>query len=173
MALKDIAPWRWGGLQRWADDDRPFESFFREMDTLHREMERLFDDFWKGSGRQSMTSMPWIHGEVMPSIDVTEDDMKFHVQVELPGMDKDDVDITLTGSVLTIRGEKKRDEEQKGRGFFRKERSYGAFTRSLQLPAEVDEKNIRASFEKGVLQIELPKTEEAQKRVTHIDIKAA
>lgn len=173
MALKEMVPRRWGGLRRWADDDRPFESFFQEMNTLHQEMENLFDDFWKGSGRQSLASTPWAHAQVMPHIDVTEDDEAFHVQVELPGMDKDDVDITLASGVLTIRGEKKRDEEEKGKDYFRKERSFGAFRRSLQLPADVDEKDIQASFKKGVLHIRLPKTEEAQKHVTHIDIKAA
>ena len=179
MTLKEMVPWRWGGLRRWDDEDRPFESFFREMDSLHKEMDRLFEDFWKGSGRHSMTTpwhsttAPWAHGEIMPRIDETEDDKAFHIQVELPGMDKDDVDITLSNGVLTIRGEKKREDEEKGKDFYRKERSYGAFRRSLPVPAEVDDSKIDASFRKGVLYIELPKSEEARKKVTHIDVKAA
>lgn len=180
MTLKEMVPWRWGGLRRWDDEDRPVETFFREMDTLHKEMDRLFEDFWKGSGRHSMmsppwqsTMTPWAHSEVMPHIDETEDEKSFHIQVELPGMDKDDVDITLSNGVLTIRGEKKREDEEKGKDFYRKERSFGAFRRSLPIPAEVDESKIDASFKKGVLNIELPKTEEARKNITHIDIKAA
>jgi HSP20 family protein len=181
MALKEMVPWRWGGLRRWGDEDRPFESFFREMDTLHQQMERVFDDFWKGSEHRLMTATPWhwpmttpwAHSEVMPRIDETEDEKAFHVQVELPGMDKDDVEITLANGVLTIRGEKKREEEEKGKDFFRKERTFGAFRRSIPIPAEVDERGIEASFRKGVLNIELPKSEEAIKKVTHIDIKAA
>jgi HSP20 family protein len=82
-------------------------------------------------------------------------------------------DITLSNGVLTVRGEKKREEEDKGKDFYRKERSFGAFRRSLPIPAEVDESKIDASFSKGVLCIELPKTEEARKKVTHIDVKAA
>jgi HSP20 family protein len=174
-----MVPWRWGGLRRWDDEDRPFESFFREMDSLHKEMDRLFEDFWKGSGRHVMTApwqstmTPWSHGEVMPHVDETEDEKAFHIEVELPGMDKDDVDITLANGMLTIRGEKKREEEEKGKDFYRKERSFGAFRRSLPIPADVDESKIDASFKKGVLYIELPKSEEARKKVTHIDVKAA
>lgn len=179
MTLKEMVPWRWGGLRRWDDEDRPFESFFREMDSLHKEMDRLFEDFWKGSGRHAMTApwqstlAQWSRGEVMPRVDETEDEKAFHIEVELPGMDRDDVDITLSNGLLTIRGEKKREEEEKGKDFYRKERSFGAFRRSLPIPADVDESKIDASFKKGVLYIELPKTEEARKKVTHIDVKAA
>ena len=181
MTLKEIVPWRWGGLRRWDDEDRPFESFLKEMDSLHRDMDRLFEDFWKGSGRlsmmttpwQPMTRSPWEHSEVMPRIDETEDEKAFHIRVELPGMDQDDVDITLSNNVLTIRGEKKREEEEKGKDFYRKERSFGTFRRSLPVPSEVDEKGIEASFKKGILYVELPKTEAARKKVTHIDVKAA
>ncbi len=181
MTLKEMVPWRWGGLRRWDDEDRPFESFFREMDSLHKEMDRLFDDFWKGSQRHSMLTgpwhstmaTPWAHTEVMPRVDETEDEKAFHIQVELPGMDREDVDITLANGMLTIRGEKKREDEEKGKDYYRKERSFGAFRRTLPIPAEVNEAGIEASFKKGVLFIELPKTEEARKKVTHIDVKAA
>ena len=96
MTLKEMVPWRWGGLRRWDDEDRPFESFLREMDQLHKDMDRLFDDFWKGSTRlsslttpwQPMSSTPWAHSEVMPRLDETEDEKGFHVRVELPGMDQ-------------------------------------------------------------------------------------
>jgi HSP20 family protein len=180
MTLKEMVPWRWGGLRRWDDEERPFESFFREMDSLHKEMDRLFEDFWKGSGRHSMMTTPWqsmltpwSRTEVMPRVDETEDEKAFHIQVELPGMDKEDVDITLSNGMLMIRGEKKREDEEKGKDFYRKERSFGSFRRTLPIPAEVNEQAIEASFKKGVLYIELPKSEEARKKVTHIDVKAA
>jgi len=181
MTLKEMVPWRWGGLRRWDDDDRPFESFLREMDSLHKDMDRLFEDFWKGSGRHSMMTAPWQsmmgqpmeYSAVMPRVDETEDEKAFHIHVELPGMDQEDVDITLSNGMLTIRGEKKREEEEKGKDFYRKERSFGAFRRTLPIPSEVDEKGIEASFKKGILYIELPKTEAARKKVTHIDVKAA
>lgn len=181
MTLKEMVPWRWGGLRRWDVEDRPFESFLHEMETLHKDMDRLFDDFWKGAERFPMMTRNWppktvepLAGfELAPRIDATEDDKAFHVRVELPGMDKDDVDLTLANGMLTIRGEKKREEEEKGEDFYRKERSFGTFRRNLPVPADVDEKGIEASFKKGVLFIELPKTEEARSKITHIDVKAA
>jgi HSP20 family protein len=173
MTLKGMVPWRWGGLRRWDEEDRPFESFFREMDTLRKEMDRLFEDFWKGSGQRSFMTTPWQYSDITPRVDETEDEKAFHIRVELPGMDKDDVDLTLSNGVLTIRGEKKREEEEKGKDFYRKERAFGAFRRSLPIPFDVDESQIDASFKKGVLYIELPKTEEAQKKVKHISVKAA
>lgn len=181
MTLKEIAPWRWGGLRRWEEEERPFESFFHEMASLRKEVDRLFDDFFKGGGRHFMTTTPWqsslmtplSYTEVMPRIDETEDDNAFYVQVELPGMDREDVDITLSNGLLTLRGEKKREGEVKGRDYYRKERTFGAFRRTLPIPAEVDQSAIEASFKKGVLYIELPKSEAARKQITHIDVKAA
>ena len=173
MTLKDMVPWRWGGLRHWDEEDRPYESFLREMDSLHKEMDRLFEDFWKGSGSHSFMARPWNRGELTPRIDETEDEKAFHVKVELPGMDHDNVDITLSGGVLTIRGEKKREEEEKGKDYYRSERSFGSFRRSLPIPVDVDESKIEAKFDKGILLIELPKTREAQEKIKHIEIKAA
>ncbi len=173
MTLKDIVPWRWGGLRHWDDEDRPYESFLREMDTLHKEMDRLFEDFWKGSESRSFLSRPWHRGDLTPRVDETEDEKAFHVKIELPGMDEKDVDVTLSNGVLTVRGEKKREDEEKGKDFYRRERTFGSFRRSLPIPVDVEEGKIEARFDKGVLYIELPKTEEAQQKVRHIPIKAA
>ena len=173
MALKELVPWRWGGLREWESDDRPFEMFRREMGTLHREMNRLFDDLWRGNGEPSRLPEAWGFEAVSPRVDETEDDKAFHIRVELPGMDKEDVDVALAEGLLTIRGEKKQEEEEKGKDFYRKERSFGTFRRTLPIPGEVDESKIDATFKKGVLCIDLPKTEEAQKKVTHISVKAA
>ena len=88
-------------------------------------------------------------------------------------MDEKDVDITLSGRLLTIRGEKKEDEKEEGKDFYRRECTFGSFRRTLELPGEVDESKIEASFKKGVLKIDLPRTEEAQKKIKHIAVKAA
>lgn len=173
MTLKDMVPWRWGGLRHWDEETHPYESFLREMDSLHKEMDRLFEDFWKDSGSHTLMTQPWQFGALNPHVDETEDENAFHVKVELPGMDKDDVDVTLSASVLTIRGEKKRDDEEKGKNFYRKERSFGSFRRSLPIPVDVDETKVEARFRKGVLYIELPKTEEAIKKIKHISVEAA
>ena len=173
MTLKDIVPWRWGGLRHWENDDRPYESFLREMDTLHEEMNRLFESFWKDSGSRNFLTRPWQLDDLTPRVDETEDEKAFHVKVELPGMDEEDVDITLSDSVLTIRGEKKREKEEEGKDFYRSERSFGIFRRSLPVPVEVEEGKIEARFEKGVLYIELPKSRDAQGKIKHIPVKAA
>jgi HSP20 family protein len=169
--MKDIAPWRWGGLQRREAEERPFGSFRQEADTLHREMDRLFEDFWHG--RPSLWLESAAHGAVMARLDESEDEKAFHVAVELPGMDEKDVEITLSDGQLIIRGEKKREEEEKGKDFYRKERSFGAFCRRLPLPGAVDEEKVAASFRNGVLTVDLPKSEEALKKVKHIEVKAA
>lgn len=88
-------------------------------------------------------------------------------------MDEKDVEVTLADGVLTIRGEKKQEDEEKHRDHYRRERSYGSFRRVLPVPAEVDEAKIEASFRKGVLTVALPKSEEARKKVKRIDVKTA
>lgn len=171
MALKELAPWRWGGLRHWEAGDRPFQAFRRDMETFHREMDRLFDDFLRGTGRSSQLPEARTFGELMPQLDETEDEKAYHVSVELPGMDEKDVEVTLSDGMLTIRGEKKQEEEEKGKDYYRKERAFGSFSRTLAIPGEIDETQIKASFKKGTLTIDLPKSEEAQKKIKHIDIK--
>jgi HSP20 family protein len=173
MTLKEISPWRRGGLKRWDEADRPYESFLQQMDALHKEMDSLFEEFWNGNGHMTHLHNPEIFGPLSPQVDEIEDDNAIHIKVELPGMDKEDVDISLSGGMLTIKGEKKREEEEKGKDFYRKERSFGSFRRTLPIPVEVDEAKIRASFKKGILSIDLPKTPEARKKVKHITVKAA
>ncbi|HEX6998575.1 MAG TPA: Hsp20/alpha crystallin family protein [Gammaproteobacteria bacterium] len=172
MAFGDMVPWRWGGLRRFQREARPFESFRREIESLHRDMDRLFERIW---GESEAMSLPdyWGRRELVPQLDVVEDDKAFHVSIELPGMDEKDVDVTLSDQILTIRGEKKEEKETKEREFYRRERAYGAFRRSIEIPASVDTSKIEASFRKGVLTIDLPKTKEAQEKVKHISVKAA
>lgn len=173
MTLREIVPWRWGGLRRWEPNEGPFGGFRRQMETLHKEMDRLFDEVSSVPARPAFYPQGWGRNLVVPDIDEIEDDKAFHVSIELPGMDEKDVDITLSGRLLTIRGEKKEVEKEEGKDFYRRERNYGAFRRTLELPGEVDETKIEASFKKGVLTIELPKTAEAQEKIKHIAVKAA
>ncbi len=173
MTLREIVPWRWGGLRPCERDAGPFGGFRRQMQSLHREMDRIFEDMSSEPAGRSLLPQAWGRDVVMPDIDEIEDDKAFHVSIELPGMDEKDIDITLSGRLLTIRGEKKEDEKEEGKDYYRRERSYGAFRRTLELPGEVDESKIEASFRKGILRIELPKTEEAQEKIKHIVVKAA
>lgn len=133
---------------------------------LHRDMEKLFDDFTKNwpsvSGR----------GALAPSIDVSESDKAIEVTAELPGVDEKDVEVTLADNVLTIKGEKKSEHEEKTDGRVVSERSYGMFRRSFSLPFEVAGDKVDAKFDKGVLKITLPKSPELAKKTKKIAIKA-
>ena len=170
MAIGDITPWKWGGLRRL--QDRPFESFRTEIESLHRDLDRAFESMWSGFG-PSLLADTWSSERVVPRLDVSEDEKTVHVSVELPGMDEKDVAVSLADRVLTIRGEKKEEKEKKDKDVYRRERAYGSFRRSLELPIEVDAAKIEARFRNGVLTIDLPKTKEAQEKVTQIPVKAA
>lgn len=103
-------------------------------------------------------------GAWIPPVDIAEDKDRITLTAELPGFSEDQVNILMEGGVLTIRGERKFEEEKNGRNFHRVERSYGQFVRSFTLPNNVDREQIRASFDNGLLKIELPKTAEARPR---------
>lgn len=173
MALGEMVPWRWGSLRRSGRDEKAVEGFRGEIASLHREMDRLFESLWNDGFSSSLLSRDWPLTDVMPQLDVTEDDKSFSIKVDLPGMDEKDVDVTLSDRLITIRGKKEEDEETREKDYYRRERTYGSFRRSIEIPAAVDASKIDASFRKGVLTINLPKTREAQEKVKHIEVKAA
>lgn len=173
MTIKDIVPWKWGGLRRGPSEVWEPDSLRRQMDTLHQQINRVFDDIAFTRSEHPWLSRMWEREDVLPGIDETGDENAFYVSIELPGMDEKDVDLTLSGRQLTIRGEKKQESEQKDKEYFHRERTYGAFRRSIELPGEIDLAKIEASFKRGVLLVTLPKTKEAREKIKHIDIKAA
>ena len=107
-------------------------------------------------------------GDLVPRLDVSETEREVKVTAELPGMDEKDVTVTLEGDVLTLRGEKKADAEEKGKNFHRVERTYGSFQRVVTLPVEVDATKVAAGFKKGVLTVTLAKSPAAQTRKIEI-----
>jgi len=134
--------------------------------SLQREMNRLFDDALRGfSGLTTTPGQQQAGGTVEARMNVSETDKELRICAELPGVEEKDVDITLDGDVLTIRGEKK-FEQQHGsdkENFHVVERSYGSFQRSLQLPYSVKVEDVRAEFQNGVLTLTLPKSEQQQR----------
>jgi HSP20 family protein len=172
MAIGNLVPWRWGSL-RSVDDDRSFDTFRTEMDSLHRSIDRMFADAWNGGFAPSLLSDAWTTSKMLPNLDVVDDDKAFRVTVELPGLTDKDVAVTVDGGTLTIRGEKKEEKEKKEKDVLRRERAYGSFRRTVELPGDVDAAKIEAKFKDGVLTIDLPKTKEAQERVKQIPVKAA
>jgi len=134
------------------------------LTSLREEMNDLLSRFW------SHTSEPFGLAEWSPALDVSETDDAVLVHAEIPGIDPKELDIAVVGNTLTLRGEKKSETEQEGTNYHRVERRYGAFTRSLRLPAAVDAEHVTAKAAAGVLEIRLPKREEAKAK--RIEIKA-
>lgn len=137
-------------LARW--------SPFSEMSRLRDEMDRMMERFLEPSERPGMlpAMASWT-----PSVDVYEKDGSVIVEAELPGMKRENVEVTLEDSTLTLSGEMRREEEKSEEGYYRSERRYGRFVRSIPLPAPVKADQVKARFEEGVLRVTLPKAEEA------------
>jgi HSP20 family protein len=154
---------------------RPFEA-------LHREIDRLFDDFgggfWRSPFRRSVFDLEpfWRREpswETAPAMDIAETEKAYEITAELPGMSESDVQVVASNGGVTIKGEKKEEKEEKKKDYYLSERRYGSFERRMQIPEGVDADKIEASFKNGVLTVTLPKTAQAQKPEKKISIKAA
>ena len=168
MSVRDLIPWgreesRVPSLFR-SDERDPFLS-------LHREVNRLFDDVFRGFdgplpsvGRASPFGGNW------PSVEISDNDKEIKVTAEVPGMDEKDIEVLFDDGVLTLRGEKRSETEDKERQF--SERTYGRFERRIPLGYEVEENKIDARFKNGVLSVTLPKTVKAQSQAKRIEIKS-
>ena len=155
---------------------------FRPFETLRHEIDRLFEDFdggmWRSRfGRPMFDLQPfWSRGSTwtaVPAVDIAESDKAYEITAELPGMDEKNIEVKFADGVVTIKGEKKDEKEEKKKDYYLSERSYGSFQRSFQVPDDVDTDKIEATFTKGVLTVALPKSAEAQKAAKKIDVKAA
>jgi HSP20 family protein len=126
----------------------------RELDSLQSDMNRLFDGFFQGRAGNG-TRRRWI-----PPMDLVETEDHLVLRADLPGLDEDDVNVEIKDGVLTVSGERKSEHEEKHEGFYRVERTFGAFSRSLTLPQGVDANSVNAKFDRGVLEVKIPKPEE-------------
>lgn len=168
MQISDLIPW---GRDK---DKTPASGDSRSnnpLAALQRDINHVFEDFWQGveNGWNGRTNAVGMFG---PSTDVSESDESIEVTIELPGMSEDDIDISLSGGAMTIRGEKKVEHEEKRKGVYMSERSYGAFYRTIPLPPGVDTDTAEARFKRGVLTVTLPKSPEAQAKVKRIAVKS-
>jgi HSP20 family protein len=145
-------------LDRWPSD------FF----GIQREINRVFDNFFRGGAQadEGFMNSYWT-----PAVDIAEQENDYVVKMELPGVNKDDVKISLESNILTIKGEKKQEKEEKNKNLHRIERSYGSFQRSFTLPTTVKSDRIDAFFKDGVLSISLPKAEEAKPKQIEVKVK--
>lgn len=164
MFAINLIPWKTRAPEGEAEGFAPTSSLAR----FRSEMDRLFDRFLSGPfGRPELASMePGWPMKWMPSLDVTESDDEVFVRAELPGVDPKKIDISVSGDLLTLSGEKKQEKEEKRGSYYHVERSFGSFRRSVRLPSSVDRDAVSAEFENGVLTIRMRKAEvEKPKRV--------
>jgi HSP20 family protein len=139
----------------------------REINSLQSEMNRLFNTFF-----DPPTGSPGNGGarRWLPAMDLVETDDHFVLRADLPGLSEGDVNVELEDNVLTVSGERKAEHEEKKEGFYRMERSFGQFRRSLTLPEGVDADAIAATFDRGVLEVRIPKPEERKPRKVAIQV---
>jgi HSP20 family protein len=149
--------------------------------ALRDEMDRLFDDFVSGLplpfGRRRADVEPLrrlpLFGAALPAVEVAEDDKGYHITAELPGLDEKDIEVAVVDDLLTIKGEKKQEQESKADNYHYSERHYGRFERAMRLPDDVDRTKIDASFKNGVLTLALPKNPQATPKTQRIAVKTA
>jgi HSP20 family protein len=148
--------------------------------SFRSEMDRLFDRFGTGFGFPSLRRMfdiepAWRSSFSFsaPAIDISEDEKAYKISAELPGSNAKDIDVSVSGDMLTLKGEKRREKEEKDKNYHFSERAYGSFQRSFQLPSSVDRDEVAADFSKGLATITLPRTAPAQKPQKKIEIKSA
>lgn len=161
--FKALVPWKSRSEVPATRNDSfdPFVAFRREVD-------RVFEDFFSGSRTGLAT---WQN--VAPAIGIEETDNELVITAELPGVSEKDIEVSLSGDVLTVRGEKKAEHEQRhGDGYYT-ERRFGSFVRSVRLPFEAKDGDVSATFKDGVLTIQVPKPAELQKPIRRIEVKSA
>lgn len=141
---------------RWHD---PFDL----LSDLQDDFGRLFSPTLRAStdgGKQ-----------LVPSLEIHEDENQFTLSIDVPGMDRKNLDISVTGNTLTVKGERSEEIKKKEKGYFYSERSYGSFQRSVQLPAEVESEKIAANYKDGVLDVVIPKSEKAKPKQVRVEVK--
>jgi HSP20 family protein len=168
MAITDLIPWKKEEAKLPIVRQDPSDFAL----SLHDEMNHMFEDFFRAPfGMTRFGDFGSTGGGFNPQVDISETDKEYIVAAELPGLEEKDVQVSLSHHTLTISGEKKVEKRDKGKNFYRVERSFGTFNRSIPLPDEVDEDKIEAVFKNGVLTINLPKTTQAISQRKQITIK--
>lgn len=188
MEIKKWMPWNW--FEKEEKDTGKTVPVRREdahdqgvaspiaLQNFHREVDRIFDQAFRGFG----LSQPWLDGVLWPRmadgmlkpiLDLSATDKEYTIAVEIPGVDEKDVKLEIANDILTIRGEKKHEKEEKDKNFYRVERSYGSFQRVLSLPEDADQDAVKATFKRGILTISMPRKAMPQADVRKIEIKSA
>jgi HSP20 family protein len=145
-------------------------SPIRELEDMRRNLDKLFGEFVEPVARPQLIQKGGETANLLPSMDVYEKNGEIVIKTDLPGVEKEQIDLTITKDSLTIKAEVKKDEEIKRENYYVQERSVGTYVRTVQLPQDVDAAKARASFKNGVLEIVFPKKEEARATEIKVDI---
>lgn len=168
MLIGNLIPWR--SKVREIGDETTESAITRFHSEVDRLFERFFGEPFWGGFRLLPGWRPWAAGWT-PSLDVSETEEAVTVRAEVPGVDPKDIDISVSGDVLVISGEKREEREERHENYYRAERSFGSFRRSVPLPASVDRDKISAEYDKGVLTIRLAKSEKAVAKRIPVSVK--
>jgi HSP20 family protein len=168
MSMRDLIP--------WSRSNNPAPAFYPDEDdrnpflSLHREVNRLFDDVFRGSQGRFPALGSWSTVGTWPNVEISEGEKELKVIAELPGLEEKDIELLLNDGVLTIRGEKRSETEDKQRQF--SERYFGRFERRIALSSEIEEDQVDARFKNGILTITVPKSESSQSQAKRISVKS-
>lgn len=189
MDIKKFAPWNWfkkeeedtGStvpvLRSDAQQVYPESGAMHPIVQLHREMDRLFDNAFRGFGmspfRSDFFTPLTATGILKPQVDIGATEKEYSITVEVPGVEEKDVKVEIANNTLTIRGEKKQEKEEKDKNYYRVERNYGSFQRVLSLPEDADQEGAKAAFKKGILTITMPRKPLPKAEVKQIEIKGS
>ena len=163
MSITNLMPWRRkeqaprkrGDVTIDQEEENPLALFERDMN-------RMFDEFFGGFGLAPTWENGW--STFSPQVDIVDSEKEIKVLVELPGLDEKDIDVSFSRNTLTISGEKRQEQEDKNKNYYRMERSYGSFKRAIPIPCEIKTEDIDATFKNGILSIVLPKATEGRCR---------
>jgi HSP20 family protein len=170
MPITDLMPWK---RER---DNLPVRHRQRQdpLFDFRYQVNRLFDDFFEQPlGLRPFFEESSLMEEFNPRMDISETDQEITITAELPGLEAEDIHLTQDHNTLLISGEKRAEKEETSKRFYRSERSFGTFSRSIPLPEEIDVNKIEATYKRGVLKITLPKTVAAQKITKRITVKSS
>lgn len=186
MSAKKWIPWNWFKKEedaagstvpvRHTSGRNRTQALNRPLEHFHLEVDRLFDQALRGFGfspfgfNQAL-GPPGNGAMLKPTLDLSANDKEYTIAVEIPGVDENDVNLEIVNDTLTIQGEKKHENEEKGKNYYRMERSYGSFQRTLSLPDDVDQDNVTAAFNNGVLTVTMPRKALPQGNVRQIEVK--
>lgn len=187
MDIKKWVPWNWFKKEeedagktvpvKHASAQEQDGAFASPLRQFHQEIDRLFNQAFLGFGLSPFGGHPGVprlaEDMFKPILDVSVTDKEYTITVEIPGVDEKDVKLEIVNDILTIRGEKKQEKEEKEKNYYRIERSYGSFQRVLSLPEDADQDDIKATFKRGVLTVALRRKALPKSNVKQIEVKSA